>query len=51
MSPVLFLWHKVLPIITSANVEPVGVIRSQLLVGAGLDNIDPLGDLELAGTI
>jgi hypothetical protein len=38
-------------IITGANVEPVGVIGSQLLVGAGLDKIDPLGDLELAGTI
>ena len=36
--------------ITSANVEPVRIIRSQLLVGASLDNVDPLGDLELAGT-
>lgn len=32
----------------SADVEPVGVVRSELLAGAGLDNVNPDGDLELA---
>jgi hypothetical protein len=30
---------------------PIGIIRSQFLVGTGLDNIDPLGDFELTGTL
>jgi hypothetical protein len=33
------------------DVEPVGVIGSKLLVGASLDDVDPLGDLELTGTL
>lgn len=38
-------------IVTSTNEEPVRVIGSKLLVGASLDNIDPLGDLELASAL
>jgi hypothetical protein len=33
------------------DVEPIGVIGSELLVGASLDNIDPLGDFELASAL
>jgi hypothetical protein len=30
---------------------PIGIIRSQFLVGTGLNNVDPLGDLELTSTL
>lgn len=30
------------------DVEPVLVVRGELLAGAGLDDVDPDGDLELA---
>lgn len=33
------------------DVEPVRVIGSKLLVGASLDNVDPLGDLELTSAL
>lgn len=42
------MWSEKL---TSVDVEPVGVIGSKLLVGTGLDDVDPLGDLELTGTL
>lgn len=29
-----------------SNVEPIRVVRSELLVGSGLDDVDPGGDLE-----
>lgn len=32
---------------TSTDVVPVGVVRSKLLVDAGFDSVDPLGDHEL----
>mgnify|MGYP001306717854 CR=1 FL=1 len=32
----------------SADVEPVLVVRRELLASAGLDDVDPDGDLELA---
>lgn len=37
--------------LTSPHVEPVRVVRSQLLLGTGLNNVDPCGDLELAGSL
>ncbi len=33
--------------LTNTGVEPVVVIRSELLVCGGLDELGPLGDLEL----
>jgi hypothetical protein len=33
------------------DVEPIGIIGSKLLVGASLDNIDPLGDFELTSAL
>lgn len=36
---------------SSPHVEPVRVVRSQLLLGTGLNNVDPCGDLELAGSL
>lgn len=33
------------------DVEPIGIIRSKFLVGASLDNIDPLGDFELTSAL
>lgn len=33
------------------DVVPVGVVRSELLAGAGLDKVDPDGDLEFACTV
>ena len=36
---------------TCANVVPVGVVWCELLEGASLNNVDPSGDLELAGTL
>lgn len=33
--------------LTGTDVEPVLVVRSELLVGTSLDNVDPGGDLEL----
>lgn len=37
--------------LTGADVEPVGVVGSELLLGAGLDDVDPGGDLELTRTL
>lgn len=37
--------------LTSVDVEPIGVIGSKLLVGASLNNVDPLGDFELASAL
>lgn len=34
-------------LLTGADVVPVGVVRSKLLLATGLDNVDPGGDLEL----
>lgn len=36
------------PALTGADVEPVGVVRRELLLGTGLDDVDPGRDLELA---
>lgn len=36
---------------TCANVEPVRVIGRELLVRAGLDDVDPCRDLKLAGPL
>lgn len=33
------------------DVKPVRIIGSKLLVGASLDNVDPLGDLELTSAL
>ena len=33
--------------LTSSDVEPILVVRSELLVSSGLDEIDPSRDLEL----
>jgi hypothetical protein len=37
--------------LTSMDVEPVRIIGSKLLVGTGLDDVDPLGDLELTSAL
>lgn len=37
--------------LTCPHVEPVRVVGSQLLLGTGLNNVDPCGDLELAGSL
>lgn len=37
--------------LTGPHVEPVRVIGSQLLLGTGFNNVDPCGDLELAGSL
>lgn len=36
---------------TNSHVEPVGIVRGQLFVGGGLDQVDPLGELDLAGAL
>lgn len=33
---------------SGTDVEPVWVVRGLLLVGAGLDDVNPCGDLDLA---
>jgi len=35
----------------ASDVEPVGIIGSQLFVGGGLDDVSPLGDLDFAGVL
>lgn len=37
--------------LTCADVEPVGVVRGELLLGTSLDDVDPGGDLELTRTL
>lgn len=36
---------------TGTDKVPVGVIGSQFLVGTSLNNVNPLGNFELAGTL
>lgn len=36
---------------TSTHVEPVRVVGSEFLVRSGLDEVDPLGDFQLSGTL
>jgi hypothetical protein len=37
--------------LTSSNVVPVRVVRSQLLERTGLDSVDPVGNLQLSGSL
>lgn len=37
--------------LTSSDVVPVGVVRGKLLVGTGLDGVNPVGDFELTGSL
>ena len=34
---------------TNTDIEPVGITGSEFLERGGLDNVDPLGDIELTG--
>lgn len=43
--------EKMRAVLTGTDVVPVLVIRSHLLGDAGLDNVDPLGDRELASAL
>lgn len=38
-------------VLTGTDVEPVGVVGGELLLGAGLDDVNPGGDVELARTL
>lgn len=38
-------------VLTGSDVVPVGVVGSELLEGSGLDNVNPVGDLQLTRSL